>query len=94
MVGVGILVFIETTMSLNILRDNLNESELKCPKAGKPQNTAIIVKERLLSNVPNQLHCPPQSSRLSPIENLWDEFNCKIRKRTKTKHTGSTKCFN
>lgn len=81
--GVGNLAFIETTMDrfmyLNLLRDNLKDSVSKMGLSGSwvfqqdndPKHTAAIVKEWLLYNVPKQLHSPPQSPDLNPIENLW-----------------------
>ncbi|GFX85477.1 transposable element Tcb1 transposase [Trichonephila clavipes] len=44
-----------------------------------PKQTAEIVKLRLLYNVPNQLHTPPQSPELNPVELLWDLLERKIR---------------
>ncbi|GFV43385.1 transposable element Tc1 transposase [Trichonephila clavipes] len=44
-----------------------------------PKHTTEIVKLLLLYNVPNQLHTPPQSPDLSPIEHRWDLLEPKIR---------------
>ncbi|GFS91304.1 transposable element Tcb2 transposase [Trichonephila clavipes] len=43
-----------------------------------PKHTAEIVKLWLLYNVPNQLHMPPLSPDLNPIEHLWDLLEPKI----------------
>ncbi|GFW18125.1 transposable element Tcb1 transposase [Trichonephila clavipes] len=43
-----------------------------------PKHSAEIVTLWLLYNVPNQLHTPPQSPYLNPIEHLWDLVECKI----------------
>jgi transposase len=90
--GVGNLVFIDTTMDrfqyLTILKDNLKASVEKLgleqswifQQDNDPKHTAIIVKEWLLYNVPKQLHSPPQSPDLNPIEHIWDEVERKLRK--------------
>jgi transposase len=44
-----------------------------------PKHTSKFVKEWLIHNVPKQLHTPPQSPDMNPIENLWDEIRRKIR---------------
>jgi transposase len=44
-----------------------------------PKHTEKRVKEWLIYNVPKQLHTPPQSPDMNPIEHLWDEIERKIR---------------
>ena len=44
-----------------------------------PKHTAHIVKNWLDENVPNQLHSPPQSPDMNPIENLWGYLDQKLR---------------
>ena len=45
-----------------------------------PKHTAHVVREWLLYNVPKQLHSPPQSPDLNPIEHVWDYLEKSIRK--------------
>lgn len=78
--GPGNLVFIESVMDQykyrNILRANLPEVIQKLQLHNRwifqqdndPKHTARTVKEWLLYNVPKQLHSPPQSSDLNPID--------------------------
>ncbi|GFW87788.1 transposable element Tcb1 transposase [Trichonephila clavipes] len=80
--GVGKLESIEPITIkhdyLDVLKDNLKESTTKLGLESSfsfqhdndPKHTAEIVKLWLLYNVPNQLHTPPQSSDLNPIEHL------------------------
>jgi dipeptidase len=44
-----------------------------------PKHTEKRVKEWLIYNVPKQLHTPPQSPDINPMEHLWDEIGRKIR---------------
>lgn len=94
--GVGNLVFIPGTMDrfgyLKILQGNLLESVRKLGLGGNfvfqhdndPKHTAKIVKEWLLYRTPKQLHSPPQSPDLNPIEHLWEEVDRKIRQQSIT----------
>lgn len=97
--GAGQLVFIDDIMNkdiyLNILRRNLKPSvrQLQLPERyyfqqdNDPKHTAHIVQEWLHLNVPNQLHTPPQSPDLNPIEHLWDEMGRQLSKEAVTSKT-------
>ncbi|GFT45906.1 transposable element Tcb2 transposase [Trichonephila clavipes] len=89
--GVGMLEYIESIMNkydyLDVLKNfkgkrhqtrpwiviSLPTRQCVCD----PKHTAV--KLWLLYNVPNQLHTPPQSPDLNPIEHLWDLREPKIR---------------
>ncbi|GFY31013.1 transposable element Tcb1 transposase [Trichonephila clavipes] len=45
-------------------------SSFRFRRKNDPKHTTENVKHWLLYNVPNQLHMPPQSSYLNPIEHL------------------------
>lgn len=97
--GVGNIEFIESTMDkyryLDILKSNLRQSATKIglengfvfQQDNDPKHTAEIVKLWLLYNVPKQLHTPPQSPDLNPIEHLWDLLERKIRQHNITSKT-------
>lgn len=94
--GVGSLVFIDTIMNkqvyLNILKGHLKDDAAKLQLGNQwifqqdqdPKHTSHLVREWLLYNVPRQLHSPPQSPDLNPIEHVWGYLKKQIQKRTVT----------
>uniref|UniRef100_A0A0K8UV17 Transposable element Tc1 transposase n=1 Tax=Bactrocera latifrons TaxID=174628 RepID=A0A0K8UV17_BACLA len=90
--GVGQLEFITEKMDkymyLNILKNNLRPSVLKLgldsnhyyfQQDNDPKHTSYLVREWLLYNC-KQLHTPPQSPDINPIEHIWDLLEKRIRK--------------
>ncbi|GFY44795.1 transposable element Tcb2 transposase [Trichonephila inaurata madagascariensis] len=77
---------------LKILQSNLHPSVQKLglgsnfvfQQDNDPKHTAKIVKEWLLYRTPKQLHSPPQSPNLNPIEHLWEEVDRRVRQQAIT----------
>ena len=52
-----------------------------------PKHTAYIVSQLIVFKTPHQLHTPPQSPDMNPIEHLWDELGRRVRKHAITSKT-------
>lgn len=89
--GVGDLVLIDGIMDQYVYRDILqNHLQASVTRLGlpadwifqqdnDPKHCALSVKTYLLYRVPKQLHSPPQSADMNPIEHVWDELDRRIR---------------
>ncbi len=92
--GVGNLQIIEGVMDqfvyINILKNNLQTTVDKLglgrnyifQQDNDPKHTALNSRLWLLYNTPAQLHTPPQSPDVNPIEHLWSYLDKKLEKET------------